>query len=431
MKLFGSCHDAEHVSPSGRRRLTGVQKGVLLLVLAVCILAATVFGIYKSIVRPVERPAPTQQTHIVTPTESVKKPTVIEVHKQVDDATGEEQRIEVEVPASYRPGVYNVLICGTDGDGLRTDTIMIAHLDVNTHETALLSIPRDTVVPRSDGGIMKINSVYNGGKEAGMERLETRLAAMLGFEMDGYVLVDLEAFQTTVDLIGGVRFDVPQDMYYVDASQNLSIDLKQGEQLLSGEQAMGLVRYRKGYASQDIQRTKVQQDFLKALAKQCVKIGNLTKLQEFAEIFVTYVTTDMTVGNMLYYAQELLKCDFDAMKSYTAEGEGMMINGISYYPLYAGKLLSIVNESFNPYDAAITQENISLITPDVAGTYQKPAEPEPEEEEPVEEEAPQENGDLPEDWEDEWNDEWDGEWLNGWDDGQTDETDDTLWEENG
>ena len=41
---------------------------------------------------------------------------------------------------------------------------------------------------------------------------------------------------------------MPQDMYYVDASQNLSIDLKQGEQLLSGEQAMGLVRYRKGYA---------------------------------------------------------------------------------------------------------------------------------------------------------------------------------------
>ena len=308
---------------------------------------------------------------------------------------------------------------------------MIAHLDVNTHETALLSIPRDTVVPRSDGGIMKINSVYNGGKEAGMERLETRLAAMLGFEMDGYVLVDLEAFQKTVDLIGGVRFDVPQDMYYVDASQDLSIDLKQGEQLLNGEQAMGLVRYRKGYASQDIQRTKVQQDFLKALAKQCVKIGNLTKLQEFAEIFVTYVTTDMTVGNMLYYAQELLKCDFDAMKSYTAEGEGMMINGISYYPLYAGKLLSIVNESFNPYDAAIMQENISLITPDVAGTYQKPAEPEPEEEEPVEEEAPQEDENLPEDREDEWNDEWDGEWLNGWDDGQTDETDDALWEENG
>ena len=429
MKLFGSCHDAEHVSPSGRRRLTGVQKGVLLLALAVCILAATVFGIYKSIVRPVERPAPTQQTHIVTPTESVKKPTVIEVHKQINDATGEEQQIEVEVPASYRPGVYNVLICGTDGDGLRTDTIMIAHLDVNTHETALLSIPRDAVVPRSDGGIMKINSVYNGGKEAGMERLETRLSAMLGFEMDGYVLVDLEAFQKTVDLIGGVWFDVPQDMYYVDNSQDLTIDLKQGYQLLDGEKAMHLVRFRKGYASQDIQRTKVQQDFLKALAGQCMKISNLAKIQEFAEIISEYVITDLTVGNMLYYMQELLKCDLDAMQSYTAAGEGMMINGVSYYPLYANRLLSILNESFNPYDTEITQAQISLITPEAARSYQMPAEPEaddaeeiPVEQTPAEEDTPPDTS-LPEmpDIAEDWPDDWDGGWP--------DETDDALWEE--
>lgn len=30
-----------------------------------------------------------------------------------------------------------------------------------------------------------------------------------------------------------------------------------------------------------------------------------------------------------------------------------MINGASYYPLYAGRLLEIVNAAFNPYDAPI------------------------------------------------------------------------------
>lgn len=442
MKFFGSRRGAEHVSPSGRRRLTGVQKGLLLLALAVCILAATVFGIYKAVVRPVERKAQTQQAVIVTPTETVKKPTVIEVQKQLDEQTGEETEIEVEVPASYREGVYNVLICGTDGDGFRTDTIIIAHLDVNTHTTALLSIPRDAVVPRSDGGIMKINSVYAGGKETGMERLETRLAAMLGFEMDGYVLVDLEAFQKTVELVGGVWFDVPQDMYYTDASQDLYIDLKQGYQLLDGEQAMGLVRYRKGYASQDIQRTKVQQDFLKALAKQCVQIGNLTKLQEFAEIFATYVTTDLTVGNMLYYAQALLKCDFDAMQSYTAAGEGMTINGVSYYPLYAGSLLEIVNESFNPYETDIMSANISIVTPELAGTYQKqeasgPAEEAPAEDEPTDAEQPAEDEIWPDDdwtddgWYDEWPDEWDDDWPDGWADTDTEQTEEPDWTQPG
>ena len=438
MKRYSGRRGADGQQPSGRRRLTGAQKGAILLALAVCILAVAVFALYKAVVRPVDRPDEPQQTHTVTPTETVKKPTVTEVAKQVDEETGAEVELAIEIPASYRPGVYNVLICGTDGDGLRTDTIIVAHLDVNTHTVALLSIPRDTAVPRTDGGVMKINSVYNGGKQAGMERLETRLAAMLGFEMDGYVLVDLEAFQKTVDLVGGVWFDVPQDMYYVDASQDLYIDLKQGYQLLDGEKAMHLVRFRKGYASQDIQRTKVQQDFLKALAKQCVKIGNLTKLQEFAGIFADYVTTDLTVGNMLYYGQELLKCDFDAMQSYTAEGEGMMINGLSYYPLYAGKLLSVVNASFNPYETDITLENISLITPDDAPLYQKPAEPAPEEELPAEEETP-DGGEWPDGGDDEWPDEWEDEWFDApgdaWQDEQpggwpdTDESDDTLWEE--
>lgn len=35
---------------------------------------------------------------------------------------------------------------------------------------------------------------------------------------------------------------------------------------------------------------------------------------------------------MVWFGKELLSCDFDNMKTYTAEGEGAMINGASYYP---------------------------------------------------------------------------------------------------
>lgn len=126
---------------------------------------------------------------------------------------------------------------------------------------------------------MKINSVYAGGGKDGMERLAARLKDLLGFPVDGYVLVDLEAFQKTVDLVGGVEFDVPMDMNYEDPSQNLYIHLQKGLQTLDGEQAMGLVRFRKGYATQDIQRTQTQQQFLKALAKQCLSVSSLTKLR--------------------------------------------------------------------------------------------------------------------------------------------------------
>ena len=392
-------HHGHFEAPREKKRLTGRQKGALGIVLALAVLIGLGVGIYKTVVRPPQKTEPvveTQPEAEETKEPEIKLPTIKHVVTKVDEDTGEEIEEELELPASHRVGVYNILICGTDDDGYRTDTIIVAHLDEETHDVALMSVPRDTVVLTGNGGIMKINSVYAGGGADGMARLSKRLGAMLGFELDGYVLVNLEAFRETVDLVDGVEFDVPQDMYYQDPTQNLHIDLKAGKQLLDGEKAMELVRFRKGYASQDIQRTKVQQEFLRALAKKVLSVSSLTKLKEFADVFSTYVTTDLTVGNMLYFAKALMQCDFDAMKTYTLEGEGAMINGGSYYPLYAGKLVQVVNESFNPYDAPVTLDTVNVITPEVARSYQKPAEPEPAEE-PTELENPGETGEEPPD----------------------------------
>lgn len=392
-------HHGHFEAPRKKKRLTGRQKGALGIVLALAVLIGLGVGIYKTVVRPPQKTEPvveTQPEAEETKEPEIKLPTIKHVVTKVDEDTGEEIEEELELPASHREGVYNILICGTDDDGYRTDTIIVAHLDEETHDVALMSVPRDTVVLTGNGGIMKINSVYAGGGADGMARLSKRLGAMLGFELDGYVLVNLEAFRETVDLVDGVEFDVPQDMYYQDPTQNLHIDLKAGKQLLDGEKAMELVRFRKGYASQDIQRTKVQQEFLRALAKKVLSVSSLTKLKEFADVFSTYVTTDLTVGNMLYFAKALMQCDFDAMKTYTLEGEGAMINGGSYYPLYAGKLVQVVNESFNPYDAPVTLDTVNVITPEVARSYQKPAEPEPAEE-PTELENPGETGEEPPD----------------------------------
>ena len=277
----------------------------------------------------------------------------------------------MEVPASHKEGFYNILICGTDDDGGRTDTIMIARLDTNDHTVALMSVPRDTLIS-GNYSVPKINSIYGSGGQGkeGMEALKTKLAQLLGFEVDGYVLVKLDVFIELVDLVDGVEFDVPMRMYYSDPTQDLYIDLQPGLQTLNGEQAMGLVRFRKGYATQDIMRTQVQQQFLQALAKKYLSMTTLTKLPELANLFFDNVITDMTVGNMVYYGQELLKCDFDDMFTYTLEGEAVMVNGASCYAIYQNKTLEVVNEYFNPYDVEITAANVSIRTPEsvYAGT---------------------------------------------------------------
>ncbi len=395
MKLFGNRRRAAHAAP--RQKLPRGTRAAIIAVCVVLALTGGVFAAWKLLVKPVQRPSLSQPDPEPVSEPDEAEPSVIHVTPHETEQPEEEPEPDVptEQPKALQDGVYNILICGTDADGTRTDTIIIAHLDANDHTVALLSIPRDTPVATGGGGLMKINSVYAGGKD-GMERLAARLKDLLGFPVDGYVLVDLEAFQKTVDLVGGVEFDVPMDMNYEDPSQNLYIHLQKGLQTLDGEQAMGLVRFRKGYATQDIQRTQTQQQFLKALAKQCLSVSSLTKLREFADIFSQYVTTNLTTGNMVWFGKELLSCDFDNMKTYTAEGEGAMINGASYYPLYAGKLLSVVNEAFNPYDTPISAGSLTVVTPETAYSYQKQTDPAPEiPETPEAAEAPDETPDLP------------------------------------
>lgn len=383
MKFFGNKRNAKHRKPSKKRggRTFLIVGAMLLLIVGVG------FTAYRAVVRPVAQnvgAAPQTQTGDNSP-------------------TSEEVLIEAETPNAHREGVYNILLCGTDDDGFRTDTIIVAHIDTTAHEAALLSIPRDSAVMQDDK-LLKINSVYNGGGNDGMQRLSACLHDMLGFPMDGYVLVNLDAFCEVIDLMGGVWFDVPQDMFYEDPSQDLYIDLKAGHQLLDGKNAMGLVRYRKGYNSQDIQRTKVQQQFLLAAAKQMLTLDNLVNIQKFAEIFAEHVTTDMTVGNLVYFAIEAAECDTEAVQTYTPDGETAIVDGLWYYPLIKKSVLTIVNQSFNPYEADLTEDRLHILSAEDLETDEAEEE-EPEETEPQTAPQPEDNADqldefglLPEDW---------------------------------
>ena len=408
MKLFGNKRHAARSGSRGSRshgarsqkkhRLSGVQRGFLLMAGALAVLCLSVFAIYKDFVKPVDvtRPEKPQIEIDVPEEEKFTPPTRVEVETQVNEETGETVEVEVEVPVSQKEGFYNILIVGTDDDGIRTDTIMIGRMNTKDHTVALMSIPRDTLI-EANYQVPKINAVYAnaGGGEKGMESLKNRLASLLGFEVNGYVLVDLEAFVHLVDLVGGVEFDVPQRMYYNDPSQDLYIDLEKGWQTLNGQQAMGLVRFRKDYASQDIMRTQVQRDFLKALAKKCLSVTNLAKVGEMADLFAEYVLTDLSVGNLAYFGQELLKCDFENMFSYTLEGEGVYLDGISYWAIYLNKNLQIINDYFNPYDTELTADHVRILTPEyIRAMY--PQEPETEDEPQPDEEGQGEV--LPPDW---------------------------------
>lgn len=382
------------------RSLTGMQRGLILLALSFLVLVGTALVVAKLLIKPPDlTPEPIISSNPAGPAtpEDAKDKQPVQSNPskpepiRYEDDKGEEVEFQFERPGSVREGFYNILLVGVDDDGTRTDTIIIARLDASDHTVAMMSVPRDTLINGSYS-VPKINSVYggNGKGEKGVNALKQQISSILGIEVNGYALVDLEAFVELVDLVGGVSFYVPQRMYYTDPTQNLYIDLYEGEQLLDGKHAMQLVRYR-SYAEADIKRTAVQQDFLRALAKKCLSFQSIAKIKPMVEIAMEYVQTDLSLGNLLYFAQELMKCDFDKMETFTLPGQGVWINGGSYYSLFPSQVQEIVNEHFNPYDTDIPLSSFHIrsggssapaapakkpaVTPVKPAAPEKPAEP--------------------------------------------------------
>ena len=98
------------------------------------------------------------------------------------------------------------------------------------------------------------------------------------------MVIDNQALIKLVDVVGGVDFYVPMDMKYDDPSQDLYINLKEGQQTLNGDKAEQLLRYRHGnldkktgrylgtypeeYGGDDYGRMRSQREFMMATAKQ-------------------------------------------------------------------------------------------------------------------------------------------------------------------
>ena len=351
MKFYGGRRKPTHLQNDGR--LTGKQRGVIGIAVSLLVLAGTLFAIYRAAVRPPERsvPALTGLKKESSPAERVQASA-----PEAEEAAA----LPAQTPVSHRRGVYNILLCGTDGDGLRTDTIMLGPLDERSGAAALLSIPRDTPVLTEDGRLQKLNAVYAGGGHAGMRRLKKEVGRLLGFEPDGYVLIDLDAFRRTVDLLGGVWFDVPQDMDYSDPTQALEIHLEAGKQWLNGEEAMQLVRFRSGYADADLGRVRVQRDFVSAALHQWATLFNVYRLPQAVQLVRQYTQTDLSEQNLVWLAESVLLCGTDIMTMDTLPGAAAWIGGGSYYVLDAEKTASLVNELLNPYQNGVTAADLSI-----------------------------------------------------------------------
>ena len=236
-----------------------------------------------------------------------------------------------------------------------TDTIMLASYDPKTQEAALLSIPRDTFIGDNlnyASGWDKINAVYQISPEDLLEHVRE----ITGINVQYYLTVDTEALKVLVDEIGGVYFNVPIDMHYTDRGQGLYIDLQAGYQLLDGDKAEQLVRFRHNsdgttysyeYGGEDLGRMRTQRDFLKELLKQCIEKMDLNTILGFLDIAQQYVETNLNFNAIKDYIPYILEFNIDNLKTATLPGQSMQAgNGTWIYTIDEDEAQDVINELF-------------------------------------------------------------------------------------
>lgn len=359
-----------------------IRLAVILILVILLAVLVTVFAVYRSWAKPPEIPSvkPELQTGQQSGSENMT-----EGKDENEDEGQEEFEVGgVETIGDRKKDFYTFLIVGRDtGGGGNTDTILLAAYDILNQKLNVMSIPRDTMV-NIPYDIKRINAVYNysGGGDKGIQALYKEVSQLVGFVPDYKIVIEWNAIGELVEAIDGVWFDVPRDMDYDDSTQDLHIHVKAGYQLLNGEEAMGVLRWRKnnddtGYETGDIGRIETQQAFLKSVIAQCLQVENVTKIREFAQVFSNNVQTDLSLGNLVWFAEQaafggltMENVNFITMPgNYFAQAWSRVHQTMQSYVLAdAEELLAVVNEGFNPYLEGRKQQGLDIMSVNADGS---------------------------------------------------------------
>lgn len=190
--------------------------------------------------------------------------------------------------------------------GQRSDTIMLLRVVPASSSIALLSVPRDLLVPVAGMGTTRINAAFNGGPDLLVSTIENDL----GININHFMVVNFYTFTEIANALGGVYqyFPTPaRDLYSL-----LSVP-KAGCVLLKGQQALAFVRSREyqyylngqwqyqTVPESDLARIQRQQDFVKLAIKKAEAVGptNPVALNNVIGGITNSLTVDSHFSNSL------------------------------------------------------------------------------------------------------------------------------------
>jgi LCP family protein required for cell wall assembly len=283
-------------------------------------------------------------------------------------------------PAWAADGRLNLLLVGGDSrsdtgldtNSLRTDSMILLSVDIQSGKAAMFSFPRNMCsrtlnlpfcssatrypdwfqIPLSPedsgaqpGGVYDnyLNALWRDaasqpGKwvgsdgigpecqtqfdcERGWRALAGTIQAMTGQNIDGIVAVNLKGFVSVVANLpdGGIWLNIPSplydDNYYNSQQQKMLVDFQPGCQFLNPEEALAYARSR--HQDSDYQRERRQQFVLQSVRKQLDPLGLLPHIPALLQVAQENLFTTLTDTDLPYLAQVAARVDAGRMYQIT------------------------------------------------------------------------------------------------------------------
>ncbi len=253
---------------------------------------------------------------------------------QTDPALSPEEQAVKEFANAGVFGEYDVLLLGIDSrtergleaeitaKSYRTDTMILATLDIKNKKAKLISIPRDTKV-KVKGNYNKINAAFvYGGIELAKETVEN----FAGVRIDRTMVVDFQSLVKFVDLLGGIEIDVPVRMY----RPTEEIDLQSGLQVLNGHDVLAYSRYR-GTPGGDIDRAGRQQEVIQALMKEIISVKGVSMIPSLYKTMKENMVTDIPLKELMTLGKLAPQILNNGLETMVVPGRNALIEGIWFW----------------------------------------------------------------------------------------------------
>ncbi|HOG47409.1 MAG TPA: LCP family protein [Anaerolineae bacterium] len=221
----------------------------------------------------------------------------------------------------------NLLLLGSDRRAgseaaWNTDTLIVVALRPQGGHIAMFSIPRDLWVNIPGHGYGRINVAdYLGetlrGPGAGPQLVAETLEANLGIPIDAYARIRFEGLARIIDAVGGITItsDRALDEWFIDESApggRAHMVVVEGPQHMDGKLALMYARAR--HDSNDLERTRRQQQILLALRAAALRPEVLPRLPALISALADTVETDLRPTQALSLAGLALRLKPEAFR---------------------------------------------------------------------------------------------------------------------